>query len=76
MVGEILAAFIDMLLFLAHRFGPEALLDWKAWALMAGAWTAMWRMVNLLAVVGAGAVRPVRTGPTRGAPGAGPTRRG
>lgn len=56
MVRGILAAFTGMLLFIAYRFGQETLVGWKTWALMAAAWTAVWRRVNLLAVIGAGAV--------------------
>jgi hypothetical protein len=44
-----------MLLLVAYHFAKEALVDWKAWALMAGAWLALWRKVDLLLVVGVGA---------------------
>jgi chromate transporter len=51
----ILAAFLGMLLLVAYRFGQEALTDWLSWALMAAAWLALWRKVDLLWVVTAGA---------------------
>ena len=56
MVRGILAAFIGMLLFVAYRFGREALGDWRTWGLMAAAWIALWRKVDLLAIIGVGAV--------------------
>ena len=56
MVRGILAAFLGMLLLVAYHFGREALVDWKTWALMATAWLALWRKVDLLLIVGAGAV--------------------
>ncbi len=56
MVRGILAAFIGMLLFVAYRFGQEALGDWRAWGLMAAAGIALWRKVDLLVIVGVGAV--------------------
>ena len=56
MVRGILAAFIGMLLFVGYRFVQEALVDWKTWGLMAVAWIALWRKVDLLFVVGTGAV--------------------
>lgn len=59
MVHGILAAFIGMLLLVAYRFGKEALGDWRTWALMAAAWVALWRKVDLLLVVGVGAVLSV-----------------
>jgi chromate transporter len=59
MVRGILAAFLGMLLFVVYRFGQEALPDWRAWALMAAAWIALWRKVDLLAVVTVGAVMSV-----------------
>jgi chromate transporter len=55
MVRGILAAFLGMLLFVVYRFGEEALLDWRTWSLMAAAWIALWRKVDLLLVVGVGA---------------------
>jgi len=55
MVRGILAAFLGMLLFVAYRFGQEALPDWRTWALMAAAWLALWRKVDLLLVVAVGA---------------------
>jgi len=55
MVRGILAAFLGMLLLVAYHFAKEALVDWKTWALMAGAWLALWRKVDLLLVVGVGA---------------------
>jgi chromate transporter len=59
MVRGILAAFMGMMLFVAYRFAQEALIDWRAWALMAAAWFALWRKVDLLLVVGAGAALSV-----------------
>jgi chromate transporter len=59
MVGGILAAFIAMLLLVVYHFGKEALVDWKTWGLMAVAWLALWRKVDLLLVVGVGAVLSV-----------------
>jgi chromate transporter len=56
MVRGVLAAFIGLLLFVAYRFGSVALVDWRTWLLMAGAWVALWRKVDLLIVVGVGAV--------------------
>jgi len=56
MVRGILAAFLGMLLFVAYRFGREALGDWRAWGLMAAAWLALWRQVDLLIVVLGGAL--------------------
>jgi chromate transporter len=59
MVRGILAAFIGMLLFVGYRFGEVALVDWRTWVLMAAAWLALWRKVDLLLVVGSGAVLSV-----------------
>jgi chromate transporter len=59
MVRGILAAFIGMLLFVAYRFGQEALGDWRTWGLMAAAWIALWRKVDLLGIIGAGAALSV-----------------
>ncbi len=59
MVRGILAAFIGMLLFVVYRFGQEALVDWRTWGLMAAAWVALWRKVDLLLVVGVGALLSV-----------------
>jgi chromate transporter len=56
MVRGILAAFLGMLLLVAYHFGREALVDWKTWGVMAAAWLALWRKVDLLLVVGVGAV--------------------
>ncbi len=56
MVRGILAAFIGLLLFVGYRFGMVALVDWRTWALMAAAWVALWRKVDLLLIVGVGAV--------------------
>jgi chromate transporter len=56
MVRGILASFLGMLLFVAYRFGHEALGDWRTWGLMAAAGIALWRKVDLLIVVGAGAM--------------------
>jgi chromate transporter len=56
MVHGILAAFVGLLLFVGYRFGMVALVDWRTWLLMAGAWVALWRKVDLLIVVGVGAV--------------------
>ena len=56
MVRGILAAFMGMLLFVAYRFGQEALADWRTWGLMAAAGIALWRKVDLLVVVGVGAM--------------------
>ena len=55
MVRGILAAFLGMLLLVGYRFGHEALGYWKTWGLMAAAWLALWRKVDLLLVVGVGA---------------------
>jgi len=59
MVHGILAAFLGMLLLVAYRFGKEALGDWRTWVLMAAAWVALWRKVDLLLIVGVGAVLSV-----------------
>ncbi len=59
MVRGILAAFIGMLLLVAYRFGREALGDWLTWAVMGAAWVALWRKVDLLLIVGAGAILSV-----------------
>ncbi len=59
MVRGILAAFLGMLLLVAYRFGREALVDWKTWGVMAAAWLALWRKVDLLLIVGVGAVLSV-----------------
>jgi chromate transporter len=59
MVRGILAAFIGLLLFVGYRFGEVALVDWRTWVLMAAAWLALWRKVDLLLVVGGGAVLSV-----------------
>ena len=56
MVRGILAAFIGLLLFVGYRFGAVALVDWRTWTLMAAAWAALWRKVDLLLIVGVGAV--------------------
>jgi chromate transporter len=56
MVRGILAAFIGLLLFVGYRFGVVALVDWRTWVLMAAAWLALCRKVDLLLVVGGGAV--------------------
>jgi chromate transporter len=55
MVRGILAAFLGMLLLVAYHFGREALVDWKTWGIMAAAWLALWRKVDLLLIVGVGA---------------------
>ena len=55
MVRGILAAFIGMLLAVAYGFGRETLVDWRTWSLMAAAWIALWRKMDPLAIVGAGA---------------------
>ncbi len=59
MVRGILAAFIGLLLLVAYQFGKVALVDWRTWALMAAAWVALWRKVDLLFIVGVGAVLSV-----------------
>jgi len=59
MVRGILAAFLGMLLLVAYRFGREALVDWESWAFMAAGWLALWRKVDLLLIVGAGAALSV-----------------
>ena len=59
MVRGILAAFLGMLLLVAYHFGQEALVDWKTWGVMAVAWLALRRKVDLLLVVGVGAVLSV-----------------
>lgn len=59
MVRGILAAFIGILLFVGYPFAQEALVDWKTWGLMAVAWIALWRKVDLLLLVGVGAVLSV-----------------
>jgi chromate transporter len=59
MVRGILAAFLGMLLLVAYHFGREALVDWKTWGVMAAAWLALWRKVDLLLIVGVGAVLSV-----------------
>ena len=56
MVRGILAAFLGMLLLVAYHFAREALVDWKTWGVMAAAWLALWRKVDLLLIVGVGAV--------------------
>lgn len=56
MVRGVLAAFLGMLLLVGYRFGLEALIDWQSWGLMAAAWLALWRKVDLLLVVCVGAV--------------------
>jgi chromate transporter len=56
MVHGILAAFIGLLLFVGYRFGTVALVDWRTWLLMGGAWVALWRKVDLLLIVGIKAV--------------------
>lgn len=55
MVRGILAAFLGMLLLVAYHFGREALVDWKTWGVMAAAWLALWKKVDLLLIVGVGA---------------------
>jgi chromate transporter len=59
MVRGVLAAFLGMLLLVAYHFGREALVDWKTWGVMAAAWLALWRKVDLLLIVGVGAVLSV-----------------
>lgn len=59
MVRGVLAAFLGMLLLVGYRFGVEALTEWKTWGLMAVAWLALWRQVDLLLIVGVGAVLSV-----------------
>lgn len=59
MVRGILAAFIGMLLFVSYRFGEVALVNWPTWGLMAAAWLALWRKVDLLLIVGAAALLSV-----------------
>ncbi len=54
MVRGILAAFLGMLLLVGYRFGKEALQGWQTWALMAAAWIALMRKVDLLVIIGAG----------------------
>ena len=59
MVRGILAAFLGMLLLVGYRFGQEALREWQTWALMGAAWLALWRKLDLLLVVGVGAILSV-----------------
>ncbi len=54
MVRGVLAAFLGMMLLVAYRFGQEALQSWQTWALMAAAWVALARKVDLLVVIGVG----------------------
>jgi chromate transporter len=56
MVRGILAAFLGMLLLVAYGFGQVALQDWRTWGLMAAAWVALWKKVDLIIVVGAGVI--------------------
>jgi chromate transporter len=56
MVRGILAAFLGMLLLVAYYFGREALVDWQTWGVMGLAWLALWWKVDLLLIVGVGAV--------------------
>ena len=52
MVQAILAAFLGMLLFVAYRFGREALTDGWTLGLAVAAWLALWRKVDLPWVIG------------------------
>jgi len=61
MVRGVLAAFLGMLLLVAYHFGKEALGDWRTWGLMGAAWLALWRKVDLLWIVGIGAVLSMLT---------------
>ncbi len=54
MVRGVLAAFLGMLLLVAYRFGREALQGWQTWALMAAAWVALMKKVDLFIVIGLG----------------------
>lgn len=54
MVRGVLAAFLGMLLLVAYRFGHETLQGWQTWALMAAAWVALMKKVDLLIVIGIG----------------------
>ena len=52
-------ADFGMLFLVAYRFAREGLGDWRTWVLMAAAWVALWRKVDLLLIVGVGAVLSV-----------------
>jgi chromate transporter len=56
MVRGVLAAFLGMLLLVAYHFAREALVDWTTWGVMGLAWLALWRKVDLLLIVGVGAI--------------------
>jgi chromate transporter len=53
-VRGILAAFLGMLLLVAYRFGHEVLQNWQTWALMAAAWVALTKKLDLLIIIGIG----------------------
>lgn len=59
MIRGILSGFIALLVFVLWQFGQASLVDWKTWGLMAAAWIALWRKVDLLIVVGVGSVLSV-----------------
>lgn len=56
MIRGVLAGFIGLLVFVLWQFGQASLVDWKTWVLMAAAWIALWRKVDLLLIVAVGAV--------------------
>jgi chromate transporter len=59
MIRGVLAGFIGLLLLVLLEFGRASLVDWKSWSLMAAAWIALWRKVDLLIIVGVGTVLSV-----------------
>jgi len=53
MIRGVLAGFVGLLLFVLYQFARASLVDWRTWALAAGALVALRRRVDLLVLVGA-----------------------
>ncbi len=52
MIRGVLAGFIGLLVYVLWQFGQTSLVDWRTGVLMAAAWIALWRKVDLLLIVG------------------------
>ena len=56
MIHGVLAAFVALLVFVLFQFGRTSLVDWKTVTVAIVAMIALWRKVDLLAIVGVTAI--------------------
>ena len=56
MIHGVLAAFVALLVFVLFQFGRTSLVDWKTVTVSVVAMIALWRKVDLLAIVGVTAI--------------------